>query len=424
MHQPEVPARATAALGGRSARILAGLVAGLLTGILLAGTAAEQPVLTVARPVGKLWLDALTMTVVPLVFALLVTGIAGAADSAVGRVTRAALLWFIALLVVVCLASAAATSLTLVAWPVPAEAVTLRAAAPPPPLGTAGAWLDNIVPTNIIRAAADTAMVPLVLFAMLFGFALTRLESGLRLPMQTLFRGLAQAMLVIVDWVLWLAPIGIFALAFGVGATAGIGAAGVLVHYVLIVIAGCLLAIAIAYAAAALGGRMSPLAFARAALPAQIVAMSTQSSLASLPAMIGAADPLRVDRAAAGIVLPLSVSVFRMASAAANVTVAIYLGHVHAVPLGVGQLVLGALVAAAVSVAAVGLPAQVSFFAVIGPVCIAMGVPLTLLPLLLAIETIPDVFRTIGNVTGGLAVTRIVAGGAVPGLPAQAGGSA
>jgi Na+/H+-dicarboxylate symporter len=390
----------------------------LAAGVLLAGSDNEASVLALARPVGKLWLDGLTMTVVPLVFSLLVTGIAGAADSAGGRVARAALIWFGALLLVACLASAAVTSLALAAWPVPAEAATLRAAAPPPAFGNAGAWLDNIVPTNIVRAAADTAMVPLVLFAMLFGFALTRIDAGLRAPIQTLFRGMAQAMLVIVDWVLWLAPIGVFALALGVGASAGVGAAGVLVHYVVIVIGGCLLAIAIAYAAAALAGRMSPLAFARAALPAQIVAMSTQSSLASLPAMIGAADPLRVDRAAAGIVLPLSVSVFRMASAAANVTVAVYLAQVHAVPIGVGALVVGALVAAAVSVAAVGLPAQVSFFAVVGPVCIAMGVPLTLLPLLLAIETIPDVFRTIGNVTGGLAVTRIVAGNAEPGFAA------
>ena len=199
-----------------------------------------------------------------------------------------------------------------------------------------------------------------------------------------------------------------FALAIGVGVTAGVGAAGVLLHYVIIVIGSCLLAMAIAYGFAILAGQISPLAFGRAALPAQVVAMSTQSSLASLPAMVTAAGPLGVGRDAAGILLPLSVSLFRLASAAANVTVAVYLGHVHGVALGPGELIVGALVAAVVSVAAVGLPAQVSFFGVVGPVCIAMGVPLTLLPLVLAIETIPDIFRTVGNVTGGLAVTRII----------------
>jgi proton glutamate symport protein len=200
----------------------------------------------------------------------------------------------------------------------------------------------------------------------------------------------------------------VFALAFAVGARAGVSAAGALLQYVVLAVSACLVTALLAYVVAALLGRMSPLAFARAALPAQIVAASTQSSLASLPAMIDAAGPLGVGRQDAGIVLPLAVSIFRAASAAANVTVAIYLAHLHGVALGPGTLVIGALVAAAVSVAAVGLPAQISFFAIIGPVCLAMGVPIALLPLLLAIETIPDIFRTLGNVTADLAVTRVV----------------
>jgi Na+/H+-dicarboxylate symporter len=163
------------------------------------------------------------------------------------------------------------------------------------------------------------------------------------------------------------------------------------------------------YATVALFGRVSPLAFARAALPAQAVALSTQSSLASLPTMIEAADRLDTVKENAGIVLPLAVSVFRAASAAANVAVTIYLAHLHGIVLGPGLLLLGAVVAAVVSLAAVGLPAQVSFFASIGPVCLAIGVPIEMLPLLLAVETIPDIFRTFGNVTADLAVTRIVA---------------
>ena len=401
----------------RALFILAGLAAGLTTGVLAGGTDHAAAVQAIARPVGKLWLDGLTMTVVPLVFALLVTGIAGAAQSTGGRTARRAMLWFAGLLVAACLVSAAATTLALAAWPVPAQAGALKSASQPPAISSPGAWFENIVPTNPVKAAADTAMVPLVVFAVLFGFALSRIDPPPRAALQSVFAGLAQAMLVIVDWVLWLAPIGVFALAVGVGITAGASVAGVLAHYIVIVVGACLLATAIAAASAVVAGRMPIVQFARAALPAQIVAMSTQSSLASLPAMVAAAAPLGAGRAAAGIVLPLAVSLFRLASAAANVTVAVYLGHVHGIALSPADLALGALVAAAVSIAAVGLPAQVSFFAVIGPVCIAMGVPLTLLPLLLAIETIPDVFRTVGNVTGGMAVTRIV-GRASAGQPA------
>lgn len=397
---------------GLSARILGGLVLGLLAGAAMAGSEAAAPLLAVTQPVGKLWLDALTMTVVPLVFSLLVTGIVSAADSASGgRVAPRALWWFALLLVGVCLVSAVLTTLALDLWPVPPQATELR---PPagerPVISSTSEWLANIIPTNPLRAAADTAMVPLVIFAVLFGFAVSRIERELRASIQTFFRAVVQAMLQIVHWVLLVAPVGVFALAFGVGARTGIGAAGALLQYVVLVIGACVVTALLAYAVVAVLGRMSPLTFARAALPAQVVAASTQSSLASLPAMIEAAEPLEVDRRDAGIVLPLAVSIFRAASAAANVTVAVYLAHLHGVSLGPGALLIGALVAAAVSVAAVGLPAQISFFAIIGPVCLAMGVPIDLLPLLLAIETIPDIFRTLGNVTADLAVARLAAG--------------
>ncbi|HEX8553451.1 MAG TPA: cation:dicarboxylase symporter family transporter, partial [Sphingomonas sp.] len=320
---------------GLSARILAGLVLGLIAGAALAGHPAAGSVMAVAQPVGKLWLDALTMTVVPLVFSLLVTGIVSAADGAKGgSVAGRALGWFAVLLVAACLISAALTTLALSWWPISAEAAALRdTAGAPPAIGTTADWLANIIPTNPLKAAADTAMVPLVIFAALFGFAVSRIEPELRGAIQLFFRGVVQAMLVIVQWVLWVAPVGVFALALAVGARTGIGAAGALIHYVLLVIAACLVTAGLAYVLVAVGGRLSPLAFARAAIPAQIVAVSTQSSLASLPAMIEAAGPLGVGRAEAGVVLPLAVSVFRAASAAANVTVAVYLAHLHAVPL-------------------------------------------------------------------------------------------
>lgn len=398
-------------MSGVSIRILAGPIIGLVAGTLLSGSAAGNEVIVVAQPIGKLWLDALTMTVVPLVFSLLVTGIVGAAGNAGGsRLAPRALAWFAGLLIGSCLLGAIVTTFLLHLWPVPAGAAALRTAAgPPPQIGSTADWLTGFIPTNPIKAASDTAMVPLVVFALLFGFAITRIETALQQALHDVFRAIVQAMLVIVQWVLFVAPIGVMALAFAVGAKMGISAAGALGHYVIVVATACLMTAILAYGAAALLGRISPLAFARAALPAQVVALSTQSSLASLPAMIEAADGLGVAKENAGIILPLAVSVFRAASAAANISVTIYLAHLHGIALGPGLLLLGALVAAIVSLAAVGLPAQVSFFATIGPVCLAIGVPIELLPLLLAVETIPDIFRTFGNVTSDLAVTRIVA---------------
>ena len=397
-------------MNGASLRILGGLVIGLALGTMLAGTPEGDTASAVAAPVGKLWLDGLTMTVVPLVFALLVSGIMGAASQARGGTLAArALGWFAALLLAASLLSAAVSILAIAAIPLPEGATALAASVVEgPALPAAANWLDSIVPTNVFKAAADSAMVPLVIFAVLFGIAATQIDEDLGRLIERTFRAIALVMLRIVEWVLWLAPLGVLALAIGVGVRLGGSAAGVLAHYVLIVIIACLASITLSYAAAVVFGRASLPRFAKAALPAQVVAVSTQSSLASLPAMIAAARPLDIDETKAGVVLPLAVSLFRAASAAANVAVAVYLAHVHGVELGIASLVLGACVAAAVSVAAVGLPAQVSFFAVIAPVCLAMGVPVTLLPLLLAIETLPDVFRTLGNVTADLAVARIV----------------
>jgi len=390
-------------------RIFFGLLLGIAGGSLAAGRPVAAPLLAVAGPVGRLWLDALTMTVVPLVFSLLVTGILGAAqDARQNRVALRALLWFAVMLAGACLIAAASTTLLLRLWPVGDAAALLRApAGAAPAIGTVADWASGIIPTNPIKAAAETAMVPLVVFALFFGFAAARIAGDLRRALQTLFRAIAETMLVIVQWVLLVAPIGVFALAFGLGARAGAGAVGVLAHYVVIVAAACGLIALLSYAVVPVAGRLSPARFAKAALPAQVVALSTQSSLATLPAMIAAAPALGVDRAAAGIILPLAVSIFRAASAAANIAVALYLAAVHGIAPGPAMLVAGALVAAAVSLAAVGLPAQVSFFATIGPVCLALGVPVDLLPLLLAVETIPDLFRTVGNVTADLAVTRL-----------------
>lgn len=406
------PATSAAAL---SWRILAALLIGLTLGAVLGGNrvAGLDRMLAVAAPIGKLWLDALTMTVVPLVFALLVTGVSTAAESAsTGGVAKRAVLWFAVLLVACSLLTVVVCVTILGFWPIAAQAAALGGTAEEvPAIASASEWITGFIPTNPIKAAADTAMVPLVVFALIFGFAITRIDPALRRVLIDFFRGIIEAMLVIVHWVLWLAPIGVLALAFAVGARLGIGAAGALIQYVVVVASSCLVAGALSAIIAIVVGRLSPATFARAALPVQIVAVSTQSSLACLPAMIQASPALGVERAAAGVVLPLAVSLFRASSAAANLAVAIYLGYLHGVPMGPGVLIVGALTAAAVSLAAVGLPAQVSFFATIGPVCIAMGVPLTLLPVLLAVETIPDIFRTLGNVTADLAVTRLAGRG-------------
>lgn len=392
-------------------RMFLALAIGLGGGMLVAGTHASNVELglAVARPIGALWLDALTMTIVPLVFGLLVNGVAAATREATAtRIGFRSMLWFAVLLTCACALSAVVSTLLLDAWPLSAQAAALREAMPPAPPPPPGNWYDGIIPSNPIMAAAETAMVPLVVFALLFGFALSRIEQSLRDVVLRFTRAIVETMLVIVHWVLWLAPLGIAALAFVAGVNMGSEAAGALGQYVVIASAACLTATAMAYVAAIVAGGLSPLRFARAAIPAQAVALGTQSSLATLPVMIDSAPEIGVPPDAAGIVLPLAVSLFRAASAAANVAVAIYLAHLHGIELSIPMLIAGVLIAVPVSLAAVGVAAQVSFVATIAPICVALDIPIVALPLLMAVESIPDLFRTLGNVTADLAVARIV----------------
>ncbi|WP_156681139.1 dicarboxylate/amino acid:cation symporter [Sphingomonas profundi] len=395
-------------------RILAALVAGLIFGLLLTRAAEAAAIVTpIAELIGKAWVGGLRITIVPLVFALIVTGIASAADAArAGGVAGRALLFIAIGLTASAVISGLVVQGLLSIWPVPAGAMQslgMAGALPPQATAITGEWLLSFIPTNPIKSAAEGEMVPLVVFALLFGFAATRIDQSRRTSLSDWFHAITDTLMVIVQWVLWLAPIGVFALATAAGARAGMTAAGALAQYIGVVVCACVVVTVLVYPVVALAARLGVARFARAVAPAQVIAFSTQSSIASLPAMIEAtAGPLAVREPVRNMVLPMAVSIFRVTSAAANFAVALYVAALHGIAIGPGLFVVGALVATVVSLAAVGLPSQVSFFTAIGPVCLAMGVPVELLPLLLALETVPDIFRTVGNVTADIGLTLIV----------------
>jgi Na+/H+-dicarboxylate symporter len=229
-------------------------------------------------------------------------------------------------------------------------------------------------------------------------------------------------MLTIIGWVLWLAPVGVFALAVGVAAASGGAAFATLGHYVVLVASFGFAVFIAAYFVALIGGRIGMARFARAMLPAQAVAISTQSSLASLPAMLASCRTLGIRESSADFVLPLAVTIFRATSPAMNLAVAIYAAQLAGVELTAGAILAGALVAVITTAGSVSLPGTISFIASIGPIAIAMGVPVEPLALLVAVEMLPDIMRTLGNVTMDVAVTATVdrhtdssAGTSIPG---------
>ena len=406
----------------QATRILLSLLLGLAIGIAIAGFApgAVDPTTAVAGPIGNAWLAGLQMTVIPLVTALLITGVAQTAEAAsAGKVAARGIALFITGVFVTGAVAALVTPLLLDLAPVPADAAAaLRGALvgaqpvePPPPLTE---FFATLVPTNVVRAAADNALLSLIVFTLAFAFAITRLSAESRDLLTRFFAAIRDASLILVGWVLVLAPIGVFALAYTVGARAGAAALGAFVHYILIVSAIGVVVILMAYLLAAVGAGLSPLRFGRAILPAQAVAASTQSSLATLPAMIEAVRKLGIRTQVSGVTLPIGVAMFRATQPAMNVAIAVYIAYWFNVPIEPANLAAAVAVGALVSLGSVSLPAQLTFFASVAPPAVALGVPLAPLGLLIAVETIPDIFRTLGNVSMNLAATATLARRAVP----------
>ena len=379
-----------------------GLVAGLALGWAMAGTPALEGVLPVSDVVGKLWLRALQMTIIPLVAALLVIGIAKLVRAArAGAIARRMLVLVASVLVLSGLSSALLMPLLLDLFPPPRAAAALleTGALGPQQVPGLGEFVTSLIAPNVVAAAAETAMLPLTIFFALFAVALARLPGPQRDSLLAVFLALANTMLTLIGWVLWLAPVGVFALGIGVAAQAGGGAFATFLHYILAVSATGLVILVGGYLLAWIGGGISPLRFAREMLPAQAVAFSTQSSLASLPAKLATAKRLGLRDSTADFALPLAVAIFRATSPAMNMAVAIYVATVAGVELTPLVLAAGVAVAFIISVGSVSLPGSISFVISIGPIAIAMGIPVEPLALLVAVEMLPDIVRTLGNVT-------------------------
>ncbi|HWI88727.1 MAG TPA: dicarboxylate/amino acid:cation symporter [Sphingomicrobium sp.] len=397
-------------------------LAALLIGLALGATAGGWPghlrsgALGVAGFVGTLWLNALKMTVIPLVVALLVVGIAKSREAALGgRIAGRSVLWIVIICTVSAVFGAVVTLLLTRAFPLARgtahalqdalAGVEQKSSGPLPGIAD---FFKGVIPDNVFSAATNGDILPLVVFSLLFALALGAISETGRASMVTFFEAVGDAFLVIIGWVLWVAPLGVLALAFTVGSAAGGSAFAGLGHYVVIIsVIGILVTIAAYPVVMSLGGiGIGP--FTKALIPPQAVAISTRSSLASLPAMLAASRELGIREQVADVTLPISVALFRATGPAMNVAVAFYVAHWLGLEPTLGQMIAATAVGALMSYGAVSLPGEVSYISSIAPIALALGVPIAPLGLLVAVEMIPDIFRTIGNVTMDVAVTAVV----------------
>jgi len=402
-----------------STRVLLALGAGLLGGVLIAISGNDELLRAADAivPIGTVWINAIRMTVIPLVVSLLVTGVAGAADlRAIGRIGGRSLLTFFLLL----------TGTAVVIMPVGVLAFRLlgaNAARPPLPAGAAeaagqiaaegaapgfGAWLTSLIPTNPIAAAADGAMLQLILFTLILALAIAKLAPAVRDPVLGVFRGLAEAMLVIVRWVVALAPLGVFALVLPLAARGGAGVAGAVGFYVVAYSLASILVVLLLYPVVMVAGKVPIGRFARAVLPAQSVAFASSSSIASLPALVeGAERVLELPARVSGFVVPLAVSTFKIAAPVSWTLGALFIGWFYGIPLSLGALATVAFASIFLAFAAPGVPRGA--FLMLTPLFLAIGLPAEGIGILIAVDAIPDLFATVLNVTGDLAATAIVA---------------
>ncbi len=402
---------------GSTSRVLIALVAGLLAGAAI--TALDVPTLrTVAaiiEPVGTLWVRALQMVLIPLVLSLLITGIVATVDTgATGRLGATALGVFLLLLAGTALVSALVATPLVGRIPIDPETIALmRSTMDSSVVATArqlpsfSDLIVSTVPANPIRAASDGAMLPLVTFAILFGLALARIGVERRDAVAQVFRAVAEAMTVIVSWLIAVAPLGVFALAMTLVLRTGLGAVRALALYIALISGVIILVTLLLYVVAVTAGRQPLARFARALIPPQAISFSARSSLAALPAMVESARTrLGFSAAVTSFVLPLAVTTLRLSTPIMWSVSIPFVARLYGVAIAPEQfaLLLGTSILMSFSVP--GLPSASIFL--MGPFLTGLGIPIEAIGLLIAADSIPDLFKGVLNVTGHMTSTAVV----------------
>jgi len=402
-----------------STRVLVALVVAIVLGLVVA--ASHSPSFLAAAdfvaPIGTIWVNAIRMTVIPLVVALIITGVASARDVAgIGRMGWRTIIVCIALII----------GAAIVVMPIAPSIFALSPSGGPRPELPAGAveaaqsvtasgqqqtfatWLVSLIPSNPIAAAANGSMVQLILFTLFFALAVARIPDAGRTSVVAFFQALGDAMLALVRWIVLVAPIGVFALVLPLAARAGTTLVGAIGFYILAYSALCIVVILLCYPAVALVARIPAAKFAKAALPAQLIAFSSSSSIASLPALVESAEKgLGLPQRVTGFVLPLAVSMFKIAGPVSWTVGALFVAQFYGIHLHARELATIAFAAVFLAFATPGIPRGA--FIMLTPLFVTIGLPPEGIGILIAVDAIPDTFATVLNVTGDLAATAIVA---------------
>lgn len=387
---------------------LVALVLGVASGLLAKqGLASGDGLLiSAADAVVRAWTNAFQLLVAPLIvsqlYLALTNGLAGKKER--GRLGLLTPVVFLGLLAGI---AALSFAVTMGLLQIPAfQGLSLPASPAPAGVGASvvdasgAGWVDSFLPPNLVAAASTSNLLPLILFTIAFALAARHLGLERQLALRTLFAAVSDVMFTLVDWVLRITPLVIFALCFRVAFDSGLSIGGVLLGFTFLEITCLLVSVAALYPAAAVLGRIPLRQFARAMGPAQVVAMTTRSSLATLPALLRSAETaLRLPMTVSAAILPLAGATLKLSRAVSGPVKLLFLASILGIHLEASQVVTFLITILLLSPTTVGVPRVVSGSRSL-PAYVAAGIPGQYVVLLGATTFLIDVFMTLLNTTG------------------------
>jgi DAACS family dicarboxylate/amino acid:cation (Na+ or H+) symporter len=409
--------------------ILLGFVVGALVGLaanrlvlqgLLAEAHLESFIENVTAPLGRIFLNLLFMVVVPIVFCSIALGVAQLGDvRRLGELGSKTLGYF-----VFTSAVAAGLGLLLVNLVRPGEGFDPETQARLTEEYRAQAevrqtqaeqerfWPDvvvSVVSRNPFRDAVELNMLPIIFFSIIFGVALTRIPAGKARAVSEVLDGVGSVMVVLVGFAMRFAPVAVPALAFDVTARFGWGIFRQLSLFVGVVVSGYLIHQFVSYGIfVRLFAGLSPLVFFRKTIPVMVTAIATSSSSATLPTTIKVTEEeLGVPRRLAGFVLPLGATINMNGTSLFVTVVVLFLAQVFGVAMSLPSQLMVLVFAVLTAVGAAGVPS--GSLPIIVVVLTHFGIPGEGLAIVLGVERLLDMGRTVVNVSGDVTAACYVA---------------
>jgi Na+/H+-dicarboxylate symporter len=405
----------------RQTSILLGLVTGIAVGWAARHLPSLAEALLITEPLGTIFIRLITMVVLPLVIASLFVGVASLADMrTLGRIGGRTLLYFLATTVIaavigIAVALAAGLGAGLDAGVRDALATRFESAGTSAASGIAAVptlaqTLVAIVPQNPIAAAAQGDLLAVIFAVILFAAAATALDAARRAPVVALFSAINDVAMVLIRWLMVLAPLAVAILIAVTVLRSGADLLRSLATYMMIVIAGLVLHVVIVLIPLIrFAAGMSPITFMRTTGDALLLAFSTASSSVTLPVSLAAARRLGVSNEVASFVLPIGTTLNKNGAAVYKAATAVFLAHLYGVALGPGALMTIVLTTVVASAAGAGVPGSSLVTTMIVLNAVGLGANAAAgIALVAGIDRPLDMCRTTVNTFSNLAGTVVI----------------